>query len=726
MKTFLQSSICCAIVVAVAGCQMPLFTNSFGSSKKQGDQVASNDKPSRPTTRPGINNTRRNQVDQKLIADYVEQGRRALASNQLSDAEINFEAALQVDPNNSVAHQLMGQIGDRSGRFDVAQFHYLQALTQRPNDADLLSDMGYSYMQQGRFREAKEKLFESLRVSPQHRMAKINMAAVLTYEGDPQKGMAYLKQVGSPQEAQQIMANLMKKAEQFQDAEEIRLANSEADAKLSPEAIQLKKEMQKARSDAGELRGRRDQRERLEIQQRMSQVFGPDFSPDGTIQDADINAIMQNLDQQHQQQLNQLSQNQQLQNQQFQNQQGQNQQGQNSVSNSPYVKLNDGRLGVVDPRTGQVVPLPDMRNQPPVQNQQLQNQQLQNQRPNVQTPYVNRQHPDLMQIPNQTRPVIPNRPQQFQPLVDPNQLPINQNNAQRNQPQPIGPSFPNGVTQNNFRENTRPVDGVNRSNANVGPDQRDPGTWNVGDRNKTGVVAADMNATNQPDPALRAMKLGLSVGPGGFLPPDVFSNQSQQTTRRQIAPIGQPQRPTNGQQQTQQPQQPTAPLGTGQPNGLRPNPNVPGQRDLPSSNNVWNPAASQVPLQQQGVPLSAFDHSSTQGSLGPSNWVTMPTSAPAQVPSGTWNHETHRPYQPSGHRTLTRPMSEEWRTGAFASPSLTEGFGQPRIMSRDPQSQSNPTTNNGEATTQMDLNRHRHNLSPQQSNREIFREQIRN
>jgi hypothetical protein len=620
----------------------------------------------------------------------------------------------------------------------------------------------------------------------------------LTYEGNPEKGMAYLKQVGSPQQAQQIMANLMQKASSFPSSE-TRLANNEEEVELSPAVKELKAQMEKARQDAAQRRRQRTQREQFELKQRLNRAFGPGVNG---IEDQDINGLMRNLDQQHQDAINQLprdnrvpitrydgtnqngqplnrgNQNPPIRNQNVPNQNvpSQNQTG------SPYVTMNDGRLGVVDPRTGLVIPLPDVQRPPQQNSNRIQ--------PGINTP------PNLMQLPNETRRVIPNQPMQLnqqqlnqQQLnqqrlnqqrlnqLQSNQLQIQQQNANqqnlrnrqqqfnpnrsanpvgapvfnsnlptqdqlnRTAPRPIGPLFPNGITQGNGGGNLSFNTGV--ANPNLANTNQGPGVWNAGTRTKTGV-ATPLSPSELEQAKLRAMQVGLAAGPGGFLPPNL-SNPSQQTVRRPITPIGLPQL-NNGQQQQNQGQQNGQRQLNGQPDQaasrqtlaplqLQADPNRPGQRDVPSANNVWQPNPSQTIGPAAGAPVSAFDHSSTQGSLGPSNWITMPTSAPAQVASPSWNFNTQRPHQTSGHRTLTTPLSNEWRTGAMSSPTLAAGFGQPRVTHRDPSAtqpkgggaQGNGVQGGGaQATINMDLDQHRqlHNLNPNQSTRDVFQERF--
>jgi Flp pilus assembly protein TadD len=735
MKTLTFAAFTSVVALSISGCQMPLFTNTFGSTADSKDRrvTASNPRsnPPRRSDRSNPSDSRRDIVDQRLVAGFIEKGRQAMASNQLADAAINFESVLRIDRNNATAFQLLGQIGDLTGNFKDAEHYYLQALTQRPNDPDLLSDIGYSYMQQGRFREAKSKLFESLKLNPGHRMAKINIAAVLAYEGDQQKAMAYLRQIGSEQEARQIMANLMRNVPTDRGSQ-TQLASNTQDENLSPAALDLRAQLDDARRTSIEKKRRAAEREDFLMRQRMTQAFGP--NQNGQVEDRDINSMMSDVNRQHQQDINQIQQDNRSgvtriddrnRRNGSPNNQSQFQNRSQSDGSQPFAELrmSDGRRAVIDPRTGLVTPIG-----PPPSNNMNPNMNIPNRRLN------DPGQPNVLQFPNTQFPntngqVVPNQSRQLQLPLDQNQFnDQGQFNTRQNQTQqvPTGNSGPLSLnsTGNQFNPNQ-----PNRSNSgvmsNAGVQQ--PGAWQAGRTINPGDEAAQM----------RALQLGLAAGPAGMMPPDLAKMPAQEQNVRRIPTQGGPQ--FNQQSFNQQPQNQnqfdSRQLKNGQqfpntqqlPNNWQPNPNgqapssqappaqfnrqqsqlptgtgaFAGQRNDASAAAPWQPGADNGRL--AAVPdddISPMEHSSSQGQMHSENWRPMTNATRTEVPSSGWNYETNLPHQTAGPRSSTSPLGSEWRNGPLASPTLDSNFAQPRITHRD------SSLNEGqEPISQFNLNR---------------------
>jgi Tfp pilus assembly protein PilF len=89
----------------------------------------------------------------------------------------------KLDPTaKGVAHAL-AVLYDRSGMTDAAAKEYQTALKESPQNADLRCDYGYFLYSTGRDAEAEESLKESLRLSPDHRQATINLALLVGHQG---------------------------------------------------------------------------------------------------------------------------------------------------------------------------------------------------------------------------------------------------------------------------------------------------------------------------------------------------------------------------------------------------------------------------------------------------------------------------------------------------------------------------------------------------------------
>ena len=197
------------LFLTLSGCQLPLFDDGFGDISPRRDRGRDIDTPARSVAdrqnrdanlrAPGP----RQNLDPARVASlntFLQRGNLSLKKNALVDARIQFETALQIDPQNAHALHMLGRIGDQEGRFEDAEYHYLRALASGRN-ANLLSDLGYSYMQQGKLDRARETLLKALEHQPDHRMAIINLGAVYAWSGDQEGALAWLRQVGTQQQA---------------------------------------------------------------------------------------------------------------------------------------------------------------------------------------------------------------------------------------------------------------------------------------------------------------------------------------------------------------------------------------------------------------------------------------------------------------------------------------------------------------------------------------------
>lgn len=199
----------------LSGCQgFPQFGNQIADDSPSGDWGRDVD----PAWQARADRDRRDgagrnrpKLDAAQLANlnsFLQTGTAALQRNSLADARIQFETALQLDPQNAHAHHMLARIADMEARFEDAETHYLNALGAGRNP-DLLSDMGYSFMQQGRLDEARIRLRDALTMNPQHQKAKVNLAAVHAWAGDTAGALAWLRQAGSEDDAQRSLQSIL-------------------------------------------------------------------------------------------------------------------------------------------------------------------------------------------------------------------------------------------------------------------------------------------------------------------------------------------------------------------------------------------------------------------------------------------------------------------------------------------------------------------------------------
>jgi Flp pilus assembly protein TadD len=220
--------------------------------------------PAAPSQQTASHQTRA-QVPE-AVAQHIRQGSEAMSRQDWANATVHYEAILSADPRNPLAHQMLGRIGDQTQRYESAEFHYLRALSERPQDPNLLSDLGYSYLQQGRLAEAKRFLLKSLSIDANHQMAKANLAAVEAYSGNVDAALALLKQVSSDQEAHRTLYELLNRPAPAVQRDQQLLSQG-------TEQLPLPEQMRIARETARGERTRREALESLEMRERVRQAM---------------------------------------------------------------------------------------------------------------------------------------------------------------------------------------------------------------------------------------------------------------------------------------------------------------------------------------------------------------------------------------------------------------------------------------------------------------------
>ncbi len=229
LPPFVASSLCLLLI----GCQTPMFSDGLFSSLNP-QKTLTTQKASSATdrsvsaTKPRIGgrgwrnaSSRAAETRAKTPAiginnvvslrKYLAKGNDSMQKGLYDDARIQYETVLSLEPHHATAHHMLGRIGDMSRQFDEAERHYLEALSTNREDGYLLSDLGYSYLQQGRVDEARKYLMQAIAREPDLAIAKVNLAAAYAYAGDKNGALAWLRQVGNEQQAQETLAGITSK-----------------------------------------------------------------------------------------------------------------------------------------------------------------------------------------------------------------------------------------------------------------------------------------------------------------------------------------------------------------------------------------------------------------------------------------------------------------------------------------------------------------------------------
>lgn len=144
----------------------------------------------------------------QLSSDEFRKGEEALKKGNLKQAKKSFLAVVMQQPDNAAAHHRLGYLADKAGDFTMSRIHYITAMKLEPNNADIVCDLGYSYLLQNRLDESQRYLEKALTINPAHKSSLLNMASLLGKRGDYDGALAIFRQAGSEQEAQENIARL--------------------------------------------------------------------------------------------------------------------------------------------------------------------------------------------------------------------------------------------------------------------------------------------------------------------------------------------------------------------------------------------------------------------------------------------------------------------------------------------------------------------------------------
>lgn len=598
---------------------------------------------------------------------------------------------------------MLARIGDQTQQFEEAEGHYLAALSSNPGDPNLLSDMGYSYLLQGEYTYANTYLRRALSMRPDHVMARRNLAALAAYQGDYQTALAWLRQVGSEQQAQTTLRELItNRPPQLRPQDDPR-------TQLPPDAIpaarELAAELLRAKERASYDEWKREMekwsQQSREQNRLVNRTYPRDFDPRDSrpmgqgISDDRLHAAMREVDEDYARRAWQLQ----------QSSPGPNLQpawqnpGPQSWELAEQMRREAAARNLRETgdrssyQRGQV---PQYQGQPqyePQTTDQIQPQYRPQYQP--QPPY---QPTGGSTGPTGQRPFSGSL---FQPGTSTNPQPQSGLNPvpRQREVELIPPPVDYGQARFPGGGNSSPVPAAFSGAA------RDPQLWNpqnTGTNWNPQPSATNGAANGGPrfDPATSAMRdaaasrraldLGNSIGPGSLFP---------------LGPTGQPDSPTSRDTRPAPfPDPGAAPIQSGafppdavpaggysyesqtqQPNLVPPG--VPGLgMAYPESQ-----AGFAQPYSGQGkgsdlTPGLVYTPSNGQPTRFNTNWQDQ------QTPSATWDNSTRQPINPEQHWSQPPPVSEEWRTGgALASPTMNPSFGQPHYVPTD-QQQMQPTS----------------------------------
>ncbi|MCA9054991.1 MAG: tetratricopeptide repeat protein, partial [Planctomycetaceae bacterium] len=206
---------CCGASLWLTGCQsMRALSGDKTPEPSLKDTLAKSlEHDRRLPTSPASLSSAAGQAGGTTVVQHLQLGDQALAQHsqnpaQLSEARNHFEEVLRADPSNATAHHRLGVIGDLTHDFKQAERHYAQALQRNPRDPQLLHDIGYSYLLQGKPVEAIPYLQQAVSVQPGFEMATRKLADAYVQNRQPELAEQTLRQILPDAEVRQELAQL--------------------------------------------------------------------------------------------------------------------------------------------------------------------------------------------------------------------------------------------------------------------------------------------------------------------------------------------------------------------------------------------------------------------------------------------------------------------------------------------------------------------------------------
>jgi Flp pilus assembly protein TadD len=95
----------------------------------------------------------------------------------------HLRRAVEADPALWRAWNALGSHYDSKGQWETASEAYAKALTQRPDEATIYNNRGFSLFMQGRLDEATADLSRAVRLDPELELARINLRLALAWNG---------------------------------------------------------------------------------------------------------------------------------------------------------------------------------------------------------------------------------------------------------------------------------------------------------------------------------------------------------------------------------------------------------------------------------------------------------------------------------------------------------------------------------------------------------------
>ncbi len=146
-----------------------------------------------------------------VVDQFLARGVADLKSNQLQSAEREFLRAIELDPGNAQAYNLLGSVYDYLGNHEKADKSFLKAIQLAPSLPGPYNNLGISYLHQKQAAKSLAAFRQALERDPRNVTAHYNSGLLYMQQGDFRKALGHLEQARSLQpDDPAILFNLSK------------------------------------------------------------------------------------------------------------------------------------------------------------------------------------------------------------------------------------------------------------------------------------------------------------------------------------------------------------------------------------------------------------------------------------------------------------------------------------------------------------------------------------
>ena len=124
------------------------------------------------------------------VEEHFRQGNKYAQAGEFEKAIVEFEAALQIDPDNVSARSNLGVVYYNLGRLDEAIQQYQEAIARAPSDADIHSNLAAAFVQKGQLDKALQEYESAVDINPELAEAHFGLGVVYQQTGRTDEAIA--------------------------------------------------------------------------------------------------------------------------------------------------------------------------------------------------------------------------------------------------------------------------------------------------------------------------------------------------------------------------------------------------------------------------------------------------------------------------------------------------------------------------------------------------------